>query len=152
MKRWMRFKVLIWVVAIVVVVWCVGGPLLNNEIARRTWKETPCKIGTISYRFMVNGQLYWATRRNFWDVNYHHGTYPFAPLETDTTCWINPADPEDAVLRLDTLTNWSLAWDQLRPPVLALGGAFLLTIFGLKKPKAAAGASRPSNQSGGKGP
>src|SRR6185312_5926881 len=101
-----RFSMIVWAGAIMTTLFLIGGPLAQNEWARRTWRQVPCRLSSLHYEFMFGEQKITATRKNFWEprIKYHSGAV--VPMEeTNDTCWVNPSDPEDSVLRLDTTTN-----------------------------------------------
>lgn len=139
----------------------IYGIGINPWLAARAaenWQEVPCKItvsrvdshrtskgGTsysleILYEYMVNGQPYSCDRFNFSPAT-SGGRSSSAeasrqyPVGRQTVCYVNPADPTDAVL----LKEGGLSWFALIPGFFFLVGLLIFANAGK-----ATGASRKS--------
>lgn len=97
----------------------VGGYLLASSARRllrvwgsRNWAGTPCEVRSIravgvedfsveiSYAYVVGGTTYQSDRFSFADnlsVTDAHGIVGRHPPGSEAVCYVNPADPADAV-------------------------------------------------------
>lgn len=108
-------------VSVGLVVW--GGGLLYNKflpplrqvIAARSWSEVPCQITSIAmeefsfqeaervkveYAYEVGGARHTGNRYAFM-VETSKDVPGQLPVGTRTSCWVNPEDANDSVLRRD---------------------------------------------------
>jgi hypothetical protein len=141
MKRWLRFNVVIWCVAIAALFWLVAVPPLMDFWAAAHWNKIPCHISPDAaapdrYFYEISGAQYNSQRRDFWrrkgilDKRNHPMT-----LEPNEFCWANPSDPEDTVLKLDAHTNFSNAGGHFAAASLLIVAAFVVTYLGSRKKK-----------------
>jgi hypothetical protein len=142
-KVW-RFKVLLWAGMALVVAWLLGWPLGMNAWAGARWRQTPChaiKEGVFYYR--VDNVKYMSTRRDFWTVQtVTEKARVETMLENNDVCWVNPADPLDAVLRLDAPRRWDRAMNRLGIAAMLLATAGMLTLWDpVKRAQAARGSA-----------
>jgi hypothetical protein len=127
----------LWICAAGIILWLLTAPIVMNEWARRTWKEMPCHLDTVTQRetlrfyYEVNGQRFVATRVNFWQIEYEvwprQALIEFVP---NTTCWISPGNAEKVVLRLDATTDWTDGIDRLGECGLIVGALGVMTVAG----------------------
>lgn len=130
------------------------GTGMARNFAARTWIITPCRIlhsevrshltsgqhhiwvhrPDIVFAYRVGGQNYRSSRFNFTELStpWYYGKRRVVrqyPPRLATTCYVNPADPTEAVLnRSWRLANWFALWP-LVMVVLGLGLALAATGF-----------------------
>jgi hypothetical protein len=142
MKRWLRFNVLLWCGAVLVVLWLLVWPLIMNAWAGSHWTRTPCRIASdkVRYFYEVDGYTYNTDRADFWSRKTVYGKekHPL-PFAADSVCWVNPRDPEDAVLHLDAPQKWSHGSGRLSAAVVIVVVVAIGTRLGVGKKKPAAG-------------
>lgn len=137
------FLAFLWIVTLLIVTFLLGWPLAMNAWASARWHETPCHaIKDDVFYYRVGDVKYMSTRRDFWTVQTvtEKARSETALLEVNDVCWVNPADPLDAVLRLDAYKRWDRAVSRFGIVTLLLVTAGMLTFFDpVKRAKAARG-------------
>lgn len=119
----------------------------ERAMITRHWTPVPCLIlgsGIQEEQFSENSPVTWRTVLDYrytWDGKVYHGAKlkriegptphreravaavaPF-PAGTETTCYVNPARPEEAVLQHSTKAAFYTLW---WPMLFAVGGAGML--------------------------
>lgn len=119
----------------------------ERAMITRHWTETPCLVLTsgireeqfsenspvtwrpeLEYRYAFGGEVYHGTKvRRVEGASPHkeksEETASRFPAGLETTCWVNPAHPEEAVLEHSTSAAFYTLW---WPLLFAVGGAGML--------------------------
>lgn len=115
-------------------------PFLAGLVAS-SWRQTPCTIEraalrehqgedgrtfsvAVLYRYQVDGRTYRSSRYAFWTGSSNVGTWRTQVVQDldqhrDRSCWVNPADPYQAVLVRHLPPDW---WMGLIPLIFLVVG------------------------------
>ena len=131
MARFLRFQTLVWTAVACAIFWLIAWPLIMNAWAAGHWKEVPCALGGEGrYVYQLANISYNSIRRDFWQLGVAHGhNNVIAELVPNATCWVNPRNPDNAVLFLDAPQNWSNAKGRM-----AAAGMLVVVGFFLARP------------------
>jgi hypothetical protein len=141
LRRLLRFRGLVWTASIAFALYMIFGPLFQNYWARHHWQQIPCYQDK---DFAKTGYYYYALPRTTGPVQYVRATrtdfwarpgYVENSPRTDTdfreavqkTCYLNPRNPKDPVLNLDTDDYLWHAWDRMTIAALVLAVAVGIT-------------------------
>lgn len=160
------FSLVFVVAGLVMLYFLTIRPLLGVATAG-DWKETPCTIlssevgvhrgdGTtysidIEYEYVVDEKRYQSDRYSFWSEGSSSGRSGKAevvrqyPKGAMRTCFVDPDDPESAVLN-KSLTS-SMWWGLFPLPFVGFGAFVLFHVVRGKKPKQPGSSTQPAEVS-----
>ena len=138
-KNAWSFKLVVWLPALLAVIWLIGTPPMYSLWASRHWTQLPCHVADNgNYFFEINGSQYKSDRHDFWKGVSYTGPAPgVATLTKNGTCWVNPSDPKQAVRFVDAFSNWSNSGRRITSALLVLAVATGVTMFGGRKSRIA---------------
>lgn len=145
----MGFKQSVWLFVLLVCAYLLAAPSFMDLWASMRWNRTPCymseKDGILQFIFTVGDQQYVSHRRDFWQLT-HAPADPAPPniLINNSECWVNPADPHDAVLYLDAHKNWADSLGRVTAAAFLIVCVGAMLHFGLKHKVPAARRERTS--------
>ncbi|MCA9080442.1 MAG: DUF3592 domain-containing protein [Planctomycetaceae bacterium] len=119
------------------------GPMLKMSAAKN-WQAIPCTIVTsevgvhrgddsntysvdVTYKYEVNGEEYAGDQYSFFTMNsnsrrWREKVVKQIPPGTQTTCFVNPEDPFEAVLERGWTPDWGWAFFPVPFVLIGLGG------------------------------
>jgi hypothetical protein len=112
----LSFKLVIWMIGILMALAISGWPLIYETYVRYAWQRIPCLVPNSATRqdapassptrflFVFNDKVYVCGRRNFWttaNVDCFLGASSALPEPPNDFCYIDGATPPTAVLRVD---------------------------------------------------
>lgn len=127
-----------------VTIWVCGWPLVMNFVAKKTWNRVPCAITRDTGRgadrfFYVYDKIRYANYyQDFWDLGFGYGdTVKSSNLELpdghQAVCYVNPSNPNQAVLYLVGIDNINRSGRSLGISGAVIVTAVLLPWFAKRK-------------------
>lgn len=129
-----KFIVVVWLLAVVMIIWLCIWPMAMNIVADKTWKRVPCVVTKDQGRelerffYIQNGTRYANYYRDFWNLDFGLGDVVRSknlelPDGRASECYVHPSNPEKAVLYLVGISDLSRSGR-------SLGISFFLLIAG----------------------
>jgi hypothetical protein len=106
MRQWITFRRVLWIAGILAALAVALGPLIQEAIARETWRAIPCYVSPDGRQFFFefDGRRYYCSRMNMWFVPNTEAHLTSAGVvlpENNDTCYVDGGSPAFAVYRFD---------------------------------------------------
>jgi hypothetical protein len=146
MRRLTRFSLFIYLVGFLAISWLLVWPLIMNAWAGWIWQRVPCVSKweeRHAFIYRLGDKTYISGHRDFWQLDFttailSEDESAFAP---DSTCFVNPSNPIDAVLYLDAHTNFSNSLGRFVAAALVTGAVIFVARTNSTKTKSLASSN-----------